>query len=215
MRIGAEARDVLRKELHRVRMQLRWFAVAKNKKVWTKNQAIQDIAVQLRGQALPPLPDRPVQPTTAAHQRLIESLETPLIINLEAQRQRRAAAIQAVKAYCHINEPRISKLVSAKPLPPPPELLNPSMPRQQQLDKLRKSVIVSEVGQKLKRCFLCVSKALELEPDDSNIDRYCREFCRPRDAARHFRSAHLANLDKDAALYCWICSVSLKGYRHI
>ncbi|KAI1271427.1 C2H2 finger domain protein [Xylaria sp. FL0933] len=215
MRVGARARYALTKNLHRVRMQLRRFYRTKNRKAWTKNQAIQDIAVQLQGQALSPLPDVPVQPTSAAHKRLIEALEAPLIIDLEAQRQRRAAAIQAVKAYCHIHEPRIVKLASCKPPPPPPELRNPGMSRQEQLDKLRKSVIVSKVGQKLSRCFLCVSKALELEPDDSNIDRYCRDFSRPADAARHFRNVHLAKLEKNAALYCGICSMWLKGHGHI
>ncbi|GAW15977.1 hypothetical protein ANO14919_053990 [Xylariales sp. No.14919] len=40
MRVGAETRHALHKKLYRFRMSLRWSAIMKNKKVWTKNQAI-------------------------------------------------------------------------------------------------------------------------------------------------------------------------------
>lgn len=186
------------------------------RKEWTAKQAVEDIDRQIGGPGLAPVPQQTGRPTPPAQQRLMTALTAPLVgTDMREQFNRRAAAIDAIIAYCTVDEPLSTKILEANKPEPPPELQsaqNMTLSHEQ----LRASVRVHKRGERLRRCFLCVGKALTLPPDDPNITALCWTYSVPASVTRHFRSVHLSKLGDDARTVCPICpTAKLKGKMHL
>ncbi|KAJ4394460.1 hypothetical protein N0V93_003678 [Gnomoniopsis smithogilvyi] len=155
-----------RRQINRVRARLRRETKEQVRKEFTIQQAVDDIERQIKGQSFADTARaRGARAMNAAQKRLVEALTAPLITDLDGQLQRRTAAINAIIAYCPIEEPPSSKVLEARQPDPPPEL---SLAPEDRIARWRKSVSVSSpgTGQRLKRCFICVGKAISLPPDD-------------------------------------------------
>ncbi|KAI0448454.1 C2H2 finger domain-containing protein [Xylaria acuta] len=123
--------------------------------------------------------------------------------------------INAVIASCFIEEPLITKVLKAR---------QPSMPIELGLDpvnkatQLRNSVLVSHVSEKkLRRCFICIGKALMLPSEDPGFRALCRTFAVSTDTARHFKSVHMSKFSPDSKVVCPVCIpiVKLKHRMHL
>lgn len=57
----------------------------------------------------------------------------------------------------------------------------------------------------VERCFVCVAKALLLQPDDANLDILTRPFSSHGSLARHFTNVHLRSIDPNAIGECPMC----------
>lgn len=212
----------------------RLFTAAKTdlRKQWTSEQAVDDIQRQIRGQGFAPLGPsqaRSPRPTRPAQEVLLNALCAPLVgTHLSAQLQRRANAIDAIISYCGVEEPLSTKVLEARVPPPPPELQHRAVGNQKSREQtsgdqiyqvskeLKASVYVRQPGERLRRCFLCVAKALTLPPNDAQISVLCRTYYNAGGVTRHFRSVHLANLGETEKTVCPICPhVKLKSKQHL
>lgn len=172
---------------------------------WTEEQAVDDIDRQLLGKGLPVSKTQETRPLHPAQQRVVDALTAPLLgTDLEAQYARRTAAINAIVAYCGVDEPLRTKVLDARVPQPPPELQQEAhaIPPSTQL---RRSVFVRQRGERLKRCFICVGKALRLAPDDPGVRLLCRTYYDAAGVTRHFRSVHLKTLGEDEKVVCPVC----------
>ena len=80
----------------------------KTRQDWTAKQAVEDIERQLNGEKLPP--ESVVETSDLQHpsqRRLLAALTVPAENSLRAQQRRRCNAIQAVIAYCPVQERRV------------------------------------------------------------------------------------------------------------
>lgn len=183
------------------------------RKEWTAKQAVDDIDRQIEGLGFAPATDQEVRPMSGKHQRLVDALLAPLIgTDIAAQFQRRSEAIAAIIAYCCVEEPLNTKVLDARVPPPPPELEQ----IESAADKLRLSVFVTAPGQRLRRCFICVAKALGLAPDDPDVKSLCRPHSTAFSMTRHFRNVHLSHMEDNVPVICPICpGTHLKNKMHL
>lgn len=204
-------------QYNRIRLQLkaakaRWFHAAKTslRKEWTDKQAVDDVVRQIRGDGIAHIPEKQATEMTASQARMIQTLTAPFTHNLEEQFRRRDEAVSSIADYCGVEEPLVTKVV-AKP-DVPPELGSSHAEA-----LLKESVTVTAVGQRRKRCFICVGKALRLPTDDPNIAELCRTFYTESETARHFRRVHLRHLGEQDRTKCPIClpKVTLKNKMHL
>ncbi|KAJ2981518.1 hypothetical protein NUW58_g6667 [Xylaria curta] len=90
--------------------------------------------------------------------------------------------------------------------------------RGKQVDKeqLWRSTFVSTMGKrKVKKCFVCVAKALTLELNDPIFEALCRDFSTPNAAANHFLRIHANSLDEQDTSNCPICQIPLDDKMHL
>lgn len=199
---------------------------------WTSDQAVQDITRQINGEgfASASVETRIVRPMTSAQERLVNALTAPLlnpgtdVTNvkdiLAQQLVRRAAAISAIVAYCQVEEPLVTKVLEARVPPPPTEFHPPASKDRTEpyyiSKELKASVVVRKPGERLRRCFICVGKALTLPPNDSGIPALCRTYYNTGGVTRHFRSTHLSPLGDQEKTVCPICpDAKLKDKEHL
>ncbi|KAG6358485.1 hypothetical protein INS49_014369 [Diaporthe citri] len=195
------------KELSSAKMRLRRSMKARMRAEWGAKQAVQveDIEIQIQGNGFAASPNdtRKSRPMSSPLRRLVTALTAPLPPqDLAAQFQRRTEAVLAVMAYCEVIERPSSKVIEARPRPPAIEL-------QQQkhadaVELLRRSVFCKP-GQRLRRCFICVGKALSLPSDDPNIPDLCHTYAGHRESKRHFISKHLSKLEPNQKVVCPVC----------
>lgn len=178
--------------IHAAKSQLRT-AMKKNfRSQWTNQQAVEDIERQVQGVGFAPETARASRPMSPAQRRLFDALMAPHETDLPALFRRRAAAVDAIIAYCAIQEPAVTKILDARPVAPPAELQHASGITA--AFQLKASVMAKSPADRLLRCFLCVAKALTLPPDDLNYNNLCQPFSTPATATRHFRNSHLAQI---------------------
>lgn len=182
---------------------------------WDRAQAVEDIERQIHKQGPSTQSPKPIRPTSAAQQRMLDALEAPLVNNLEAQFQRRANAILAIMGYCDVEEPlgMSNKLMGKREPPPPPEFVQLASDPLKLAQNFRNSVFGS-VGE-IRKCFICIAKALTLYPDDPNLGALTRSFYDRNSLSRHFTSVHLSTIDDDAVGECPICTIPLEHKMHL
>lgn len=207
-----EARRQLRKEKQRLKRELK----QKIRHEWTAKQAVDDIERQLQGKGF--AEDATVDasaPQPPAQKRLVEVLTAPVETTLEGQYRRRDKAIDAITAYCTVEEGlavRQTKISSNElTLCPPTNDPPADDPRHIAL----MSTFVSSEKERPRRCFLCVGKALSLAPDDPYIGVLTREFYTPNDLTKHFKRKHLSNLRDGDEIQCRVCAMQLDHRMHL
>ena len=212
-----QARLKLNSEKERLKRDLK----QKVRAEWTAKQAVHDIEAQLEGHWQP----RETMDTYCDHQqpiqkRLVEALSAPSDDTLEGHFRRRGTAIDAITAYCFVEERPTMRQSTASAAKPSQEA-GGSDDRGSETDgrdsRLRvalRSVLVSGKAERPRRCFVCVGKALSLVSDDTNMDNLLREFYSARDLSKHFRRRHLSCLHANEKVYCDVCNKWLNHKMH-
>ncbi|KAI8954520.1 C2H2 finger domain protein [Xylaria longipes] len=235
---GPKFRDQRREitlERDRLRKKLCNDEIKRVREAWARTQFADDIERQIRGESFTHEsagPNRDMRPMGPAQQRMFDALTTPLPDDIDAIGIRRTNAIEALIAYCTVEEPSINHMcrVKRKPEPEPQgsrtrtrhvqdvqDVQEPES-RGKQVDKeqLWRSTFVSTMGKrKVRKCFVCVAKALTLEPNNPNFEALCRDFSTPSAAANHFLRIHANSLDEQDTSNCPICQVPLDDKMHL
>jgi hypothetical protein len=139
----------------------------------------------------------------------VESLTAPVEATLKGQYQRRYRAIDAIAAYCLVEEgcavnPAQSAASTRRPAG------TPHRPAESPLHIATTALFIKNKNERPRICFLCVSKALSLPPDDPQIDNLIHEFYTSGDLTKHFKRKHLANIKEGDRLECNVCQMRLQ-----
>ncbi|KAG6354084.1 hypothetical protein INS49_005055 [Diaporthe citri] len=205
----AEKRQKITNQRRALMGKLRDNEVKRIREEWTHKQAVEDIERQIQGNPgdFEPSAARVCPPMSTAQQQMFEALQAPLVNDLSAQFQRRTTAVLAVATYCRVEEPlNMSNQMWCKPAvrrPPPPPEIDSELNALDRARKLRNSVF-GQVGQ-VRRCFVCVWKALTLSSSDENLPSLTPEFYNNNSLTRHFIRTHLDPMDDDAVADYPIC----------
>lgn len=149
--------------------------------------------------------------TLPEQRRLIECIIlAPPGETLEEEDKRRARAVDAVTAYCKIEEGQTLKrgkpLGRAKIAVIKQERDVTPSPQEVAIEAAMLSVY-EETRPRI--CFLCLGNgALPLEAR-------VYPFNKAGDLSRHFRRKHLSNIQEDDRLECKVCAITLEGKMHL
>ncbi|KAI3340357.1 C2H2 finger domain protein [Ustulina deusta] len=176
---------------------------------WTAKQAVEDIKQQLHGLgfAEPPKEDSSYRPQRPAQKQLIQALTTPVVPTLKGQYQRRDNAIEAISAYCLVQEGctiRVRRSPASPTKHTEPTLFKPSCksPKQSLLSLATLSIFVKNETEQPRRCFICVGQALSLAEDDDQINNLISKFFMPCNLTKHFKQKHLSKLQNNNPVQC-------------
>jgi Protein of unknown function (DUF3435) len=178
-------------------------------------QAVIDIERQLSGGAV----DEDAKEMLATEEcmlpeqiRLLDKLMTwPTSLSLEAEWRRRSEAINAVTAYCRVEEGgsrrgRKPKRLDQRVGRPASEHVN---------EEARSTSLLKATLEHLRQstrpvaCFLCYGN------QNLPIDRRTKRYNRPQDLTRHFRDDHLERLEDGERIRCGFCDVKLEHKIHL
>lgn len=221
---GSEQRPEVVKRRKALLGRLRDEAIKKVREEWDRDQAVDDIDRQMEGRSFDAQASRDVaralRPMSRAQGAMLGALEAPLPLTgeLDAIFQRRTSAVKAIMSYCTVEEdPSMSnKMMGARPLQVAPKQVATKQvatvpklatePKAAPLE-LARTIRRSVFGRvrSVERCFVCVAKALLLQPDDANLDILTRPFSSHGSLTRHFTSVHLRSIDPNAIGECPIC----------
>ncbi|KAF5131527.1 hypothetical protein E5D57_007882 [Metarhizium anisopliae] len=215
LRPGSEQHKKTHRELRSLKQKLKRELKQKIRDDWTDEQAVDDIERQLQGIGFAkPLVDHAVRPRRPAQKLLVDALTAPVDDTLDGQYRRRDDAIEAIVAYCNVEEgPTVrrtnipSTTVSRESLHEPSED-NP-------LFLATMSVFIDKPEQRPRRCFLCIGAALRLPLDDPSVEDKIQEFYTPGDLSKHFRRRHLSQLRDNDQSVCQVCDMTLLHKMHL
>ncbi len=218
---SAEARQKYKhaaKEVTKERLRLRRALKTQIREEFDAQQAVQDIEGQLAGQGFQDMAgeaaagDRLPQ---GDQKRLVEALRAPMDCKtIEELYDRRDAAINAVAAYCKVEENWHPRLPSAKK-PPATAALVKTHTEDPSEGSLLHNALLSVFEKKPYRCFLCVGKARSVKEDDARFAELVHEFHSPGDVSKHFRRKHLKNLQENEDILCTACDLVLRNEQHL
>ncbi|KAI1260376.1 hypothetical protein F5Y18DRAFT_432324 [Xylariaceae sp. FL1019] len=203
----SEARRDLTRKRKNLYQRLKDAKLKEVTKEWTDQQALEDIELQIQGKGFSDN-HRPSIPMGVSQQKMMDALTAPLVNDITAQLDRRANAIMALVAYCVEEEPVVKNVVlnACKPQRPSELRLsyNDNDPMAEiknviladPMTEIKNTVFASDNGNQVKRCFLCVAKALDLGKEHHMFDGLCRNFSTTHALAGHFTSVHLDGIQE-------------------
>ena len=213
---------LLGREIAKARQRKRHALLPEVQKRWDKQQAVADIEFQLAGGKFQPNWNKTVDATNGRsfeHKRLIQTVMTLPVANLEEELSRRHAAIAAVMAYCEVEEggPRRDcnthpHEVSAPPnssIEKRPNAASQNTQAPGEHDKLDKAMLSVFHEKRPTLCFLCLAR--KKLPLDKRVYR----FGTPGDLSKHFRRRHLENIRDDDTIECGVCNMPLDDKMHL
>lgn len=216
LRPGSEQHKKTHRSLRSLKQKLKRELKHKIRDDWTDEQAVNDIERQLQGKGFAePVMDHAMCPQRPAQKLLVEALTSPVGDTLEGQYSRRDNAIDAITAYCSVEEgPTIRRChLQTKTTGSPNERREPSEDSPLFLATL--SVFIENPKQRPRRCFLCVGAALSLPPDDPRVEDKIQEFYTSGDLSKHFRRRHLSQLRDNERPLCQVCDMTLAHKMHL
>jgi hypothetical protein len=148
----------------------------------------------------------------------VQALAAKCDNTIEGYYRRRNNAINAIILYCAVEEGPIIRrknASSAKPQHIYGKDTQEEGPLQEALKTALKAIRVKTEKERPRYCFLCVGKALTLQPDDPLIKDLAREFYTSGDTAKHFRRRHLSILEDHHVIYCRVCDETLENKKHL
>ncbi|KAF2193597.1 C2H2 finger domain protein [Zopfia rhizophila CBS 207.26] len=209
-KLGKEIRKEKQRLRHALRVQIR--------KNWDREQAERDIQLQLSGAKfsdkmktnLKRSPER-----TPQHNRLIETVLSLPGSSLEEEAYRRSAAINAIIAYCNIEEggtPRVQRARGSTVRDPPVAVKREGVELQEAVDPPDKALEAAKVSvYKEKRptiCWVCLGN------EGLPIKDRIHSFYTPGDLTKHFNKKHLKKVREGECFKCDLCQVSLGNKEH-
>ncbi|CCF41454.1 C2H2 finger domain-containing protein [Colletotrichum higginsianum] len=212
---GSEAYKDARREINNEKQRLRRELKQSIIHEWTDNQAVDDIERQLRGDDFtkPAVADT-YRPQGPAQKRLLAALTAPLIATLEAQYQRRDDAINAISAYCLVQE----GCTTRRPRPVSKNSLSKTLSHRSEsspLDLATLSVYARNKTERPRRCFICIGQAHSLPSGDPRVDDLIQEFYSSNDLTKHFKRKHLSKMKADDKIECKVCKMPLDHRMHL
>lgn len=123
--------------------------------------------------------------------------------------QRRDRSIEAVAAYCLVEEGSAVNPTGTSPSTRRPTC-TPHRPAESPLDVATRAIFIKEKSERPRICYICVGKALSLPPEDPQIDSLVHEFYTSGDLAKHFKRKHLSNIKEGDRLECGVCQMRLQ-----
>jgi hypothetical protein len=138
-----------------------------------------------------------------------------VVETVEGQYDRRDNAIEAVSAYCFVQEGCSLR----RTVPSPAKRIkyahaNPCSKLSSPISLATLSVFIKEERDRPRRCFVCVGQALSLAEDDHRVEELISEFYMPCDLTRHFKRKHLSKLASDDNIRCQVCDFKLEHKEH-
>ncbi|KAK2051368.1 C2H2 finger domain-containing protein [Colletotrichum caudatum] len=183
------------------------------REICNKKQRLRRELMQSDGFTKPAVADtsRPQRP---AQKRLLTALTAPLIATLEDQYQRRDNAIDAVSAYCLVQEGCTMR--RPRPLSKDSVSKTPSTGSERNLLHLATlSVYARNKTDRPRRCFVCIGQAHSLPPDDPRVDDLIQEFYSSTDLTKHFKRKHLSKMKANDKTECKVCKMPLEHKMHL
>lgn len=112
--------------------------------------------------------------------------------NPKKQMKDRTAAIVAVVAYCHIQEPGKTNLQpKAKPITRSLMIVMPPNLQLQEEIRMRQSITVECEGRRLLAYYMCVGKLQRRNPDDLELADLCHQYASLAFLSRHYHMKHM------------------------
>lgn len=179
---------------------------------------MEDIERHLEGRnLLAVVPERVNLPQWPVQKRLLEALTAPDDDTLEGYYRRRYVAVDAIVAYCTVEEgrtvqQRATQAPSIKGTLPGPDY---DSPKNDPLFQAMMSVFVKREKGRQRRYLLCIGAARRLESDDPQFAGLLREFYTSSDLTKHFRRRNLKLINKDENLECQVCELTLDHKMHL
>lgn len=206
------ARSNIRKEKQRRGRNLK----QKIRDEWTAKQAVDDIERQLRGDgfAEDAAADARCSPQRPSQRLLVEAFTAPVDNTLEGQYRRRDRAIDAIAAYCPVEE-GCAVLPTQTIASTKRAVTTHDRPADSPLRIATRAVFIKDEKERPRICFVCVGKALSLPPDDPEIENLIHEFYTSGDLTKHFKQKHLANIKEGDCLECKVCQMPLQHKMHV
>ncbi|EFY90641.1 hypothetical protein J3458_013381 [Metarhizium acridum] len=216
LRPGSEQHKKTHRALRSLKQKLKRELKQKIRDDWTDEQAVDDIERQLQGKGFAePVVDHTIRPQRPAQKLLVEALISPVGDTLEGQYNRRDNAIDAITAYCSVEEGATVRRSYLQPTPTGSR----NEPREPSEDSplflATMSVFIEHPSQRPRRCFLCVGAALSLPPDDPRVEDKIQEFYTSGDLSKHFRRRHLSQLGDNERPVCQVCNMTLAHKMHL
>ncbi|KAI8164751.1 hypothetical protein K4K49_004658 [Colletotrichum sp. SAR 10_70] len=199
-----EAQRQMRNEKQRLKREM----LQETRETWTDEQAVADIESQLQGKGFVKsvAVHRPCPPQRPAQKRLLKALTAPLVMTLEAQYRRRDNAIDAIVAYCTVQEGCTLKLDTVPASPGNP-------PEGTRLHDALSSGFFTNTKERPRRCFICIGQAFSLPRDDGHqLDVLTREFYSSNDLTKHFRRKHMSKVADGDKIECKACDVMINNF---
>lgn len=208
-----ELKKIVHKEKQRLRRELK----QQIRNAWTTEQAVRDIECQIRGAgfAEPSTTSTTDRPQGPAQKQLVEALTAPVETTLAGQYRRRDSAIDAISAYCVVQEGCTRRKAQASSIEPACDATSHYPPEQSALSLAMLSIFVRSEKERPRRCFMCVGQALSLPPGDHHIGELISEFYMPSDLTKHFKRKHLSKLKDDEPTQCRVCDIKLDHKMHL
>ncbi|KAJ8132542.1 hypothetical protein O1611_g1081 [Lasiodiplodia mahajangana] len=205
-----------------LRMKLRNKEIERVRSEWRNTQSVDDIERQIQGVDFSTLPaDQPrsSRPMGPLHQQMFEAITMPLASDLKAHAQKQTNAINALVAYYGVQEAPIIKIIDSQqhPLPRTKAQGKGQGQSNSRPEDLKRMVSAESIGgaEKVRKCFICVAKALTLSPTEPLFDSLCNDFYNRSVLGRHFIRVHLRKLGENNQTECPLCKVTLQNKMHL
>lgn len=207
-----DTKRAIRNEKQRLRRELKQTI----RDEWTDEQATDDIERQIHGVGFsePSTGDfsRPQRP---AQKELLTKLTAPIVTTLKGQYTRRDDAIEAVSAYCYVQEGCAIRQPQQRPkevnVPPSPDHPREGSP----LYEASLSIFIADRKERPRRCFVCIGQAWCLPADDEpRLSELIHEFYTPNDLTKHFKRKHLSKVADRDQVDCKVCDMALNNKMH-
>ena len=157
---GSEQHKKTHRELRSLKQKLKRELKQKIRDDWTDEQAVDDIERQLQGIGFAePLVDHAIRPQRPAQKLLVEALTTPVDETLEGQYRRRDNAVDAIVAYCSVEEGRTLRCTDMPSTTNSHGSLH-KFSKEDDLFLATMSVFIDNPKERPRRCFLCIGSAL-------------------------------------------------------
>jgi uncharacterized protein DUF3435 len=149
--------------------------------------------------------------TLPEQRRLIEAIMlAPPGATLDEEVKRRNNAINAVTAYCKIEEGRTPKRVRSSLRQAKAGAIKQEKDMQSPQDRALEAAMLSVFKEKRPTiCFLCLGN------DTAPFNDRIYSFNKPGDLSRHFRRRHLSIAQKGGPVECKVCIMPLDGVMHL
>jgi hypothetical protein len=228
LRPGSPRYQETRRELRNTKQTLKRTRRQQVRAEWTDSQAVEDIERQLQGAGFAEFVRINVpRPQLPAQKRLLAALTAPEETTLEGYYRRRHNAIEAIAAYCHVQEgPSVRRAANRTAggagaasigAPTRNRACSHVCKSSEETPALlaAMSVFVEDAKGRPRRCFLCVGEALCREPDDPSVQGLIHEFYTSSDLTKHFQRRHLDHLSPGVKPVCLVCSLDLSNKMHL
>jgi len=201
----------LNKTITRERQRLRAALLAEIQERYEREEPVRVIEEQLAGikiEKKPKVLSYFSDATSPEQRRLIETMIlTPPGSTYEEEVKRRNNAIDAVAAYCEVEEGETPK--RGRPRRPKTVAIKQEDTRSPQEMELEAAMLLVLKEERPKICFLCLGN------ESLPFEKRTYSFSTPGDLSKHFNRKHLSKVKKEERVKCNVCKILLYHKMHL